>query len=257
MKKFYKILSFVCVLCLVVSTAAFTGCGKQEQPTGGSTAVSGEVELSAESENSTDDTLSAESETSAEPEAGTAETEDAGESADNKAAQTNKTDNQSNTSSNKNSSASSSSNSGNSSSSSSSNNASSSNSSSSSNTGSTSTEAPKMEELAAPSYKTGTYSGGHTTYSDGMAQDIAYSYSITLNGDGTYKYAVNFSVKMGEETYPQSQSESGTYSVNGSSITFKSSSGSTTSGTISGNTISATRYVSTQAPDAVTIKVRQ
>lgn len=104
-------------------------------------------------------------------------------------------------------------------------------------------DAPSSDSTA---FKTGTYGGTHTTTA--MGSSLTYACTITFNTDGTYTYTVKFNM-MGQ-TY--TESESGTYKVNGSSLTLYSSNG-TMSGSISGNSVSITRKVSSYSFSAATI----
>lgn len=104
-------------------------------------------------------------------------------------------------------------------------------------------DAPSSDSTA---FKTGTYGGTHTTTA--MGSSLTYACTITFNADGTYTYTVKFNM-MGQ-TY--TESESGTYKVNGSSLTLYSSNG-TMSGSISGNSVSITRKVSSYSFSAATI----
>lgn len=104
-------------------------------------------------------------------------------------------------------------------------------------------DAPSSDSTA---FKTGTYGGTHTTTA--MGSSLTYACTITFNADGTYTYTVKFNM-MGQ-TY--TESESGTYKVNGSSLTLSSSNG-TMSGSISGNSVSITRKVSSYSFSAATI----
>lgn len=104
-------------------------------------------------------------------------------------------------------------------------------------------DAPSSDSTA---FKTGTYGGTHTTTA--MGSSLTYACTITFNADGTYTYTVKFNM-MGQ-TY--TESESGTYKVNGSSLTLSSGNG-TMSGSISGNSVSITRKVSSYSFSAATI----
>lgn len=109
--------------------------------------------------------------------------------------------------------------------------------------------AEKKEDAASgdsTAFKTGTYGGTHTTTA--MGSSLTYACTITFNADGTYTYTVKFNM-MGQ-TY--TESESGTYKVNGSSLTLSSGNG-TMSGSISGNSVSITRKVSSYSFSAATI----
>ena len=109
--------------------------------------------------------------------------------------------------------------------------------------------AEKKEDAASgdsTAFKTGTYGGTHTTTA--MGSSLTYACTITFNADGTYTYTVKFNM-MGQ-TY--TESESGTYKVNGSSLTLSSGNG-TMSGSISGNSVSITRKVSSYSFSTATI----
>ena len=109
--------------------------------------------------------------------------------------------------------------------------------------------AEKKEDAASgdsTAFKTGTYGGTYTTTA--MGSSLTYACTVTFNADGTYTYTVKFNM-MGQ-TY--TESESGTYKVNGSSLTLSSGNG-TMSGSISGNSVSITRKVSSYSFSAATI----
>ena len=109
--------------------------------------------------------------------------------------------------------------------------------------------AEKKENAASgdsTAFKTGTYGGTYTTTA--MGSSLTYACTVTFNADGTYTYTVKFNM-MGQ-TY--TESESGTYKVNGSSLTLSSGNG-TMSGSISGNSVSITRKVSSYSFSAATI----
>ncbi len=95
--------------------------------------------------------------------------------------------------------------------------------------------------------KTGTYGGNYITTA--MGSSLTYAVSMNFFENGTYSYTVKFNMMGSAYT----ESESGTYTVNGSTITFVSSEGTTMNGTVSGNSISITRYVSTYAFSPATI----
>ena len=95
--------------------------------------------------------------------------------------------------------------------------------------------------------KTGTYGGNYTTTA--MGSSLTYAVSMNFFENGTYSYTVKFNMMGSAYT----ESESGTYTVNGSTITLVSSEGTTMNGTVNGNSISITRYVSTYAFSPATI----
>lgn len=96
-------------------------------------------------------------------------------------------------------------------------------------------------------FKTGTYGGTYTTTA--MGSSLTYACTITFQADGSYQYTVKFNL-MGK-TY--TESESGTYKVNGSSLTLISGKGGSMSGSVNGNSVSITRKVSSYAFSAATI----
>lgn len=101
------------------------------------------------------------------------------------------------------------------------------------------------------SFQTGTYSGSHKQ--EAMGSTLTYKYSFTFHSDNTYSYKVSFKVQG--ENY--TESESGTYSANGGSISLSSNDGKSMSGTISGRKVSITRYVSSFSFDPMTITVKK
>lgn len=238
-KRCYKLLTLGCVLCLAFSTVAFTGCGEKDAEVAAGSVVSTTVE--------TGDSLSAEAEVQAEEsqteevkteEAQTEETDTQEVTKEETKSETKEetkteTKEETKTEVKEESKAE--------------------EKPSTPSTENTETKEEVKEE--APAFQTGKYSGSHKKYVDAMGQDVKYSYSITLNEDGSYKYNVSFSVTMGGETKNVTESESGTYKVDGSSISFSGDNGSF-SGAISGNTISVNRAVSSFASDSVTIKLK-
>ena len=103
------------------------------------------------------------------------------------------------------------------------------------------------EQQGSGSIRYGTYGGTHTTTA--MGDTLTYGISLTLSENGTYSYSVQFIV-MGET---HNESESGTFTVNRSSITLTAGDGTVISGTISGSSITLTRYVSSFSFSPVTI----
>lgn len=219
MKKLYKLFALTCALCLVAATLSFTGCGKQEQTPAGSAAVSAGTEsLSAEIETGADADLSATEEVDATEETKAPEKTETPEKTDKDEGKAPEATTNS--------------------------------SSSTSDNESTTTE--KVEEPAAPSISTGTYSGSHVKNVAAMGANIYYSYSITLNDGGSYTYKVSYYSDMGgTNSETVSESESGSYTVDGNKISFSNG----TSGTWSGNSMSVTRHVSERSSSADTISV--
>lgn len=108
-------------------------------------------------------------------------------------------------------------------------------------------EKEKESEEQEGAFKTGTYGGNHTTTA--MGTTLVYGCSLTFQEDGTYSYTVTFNM-MGSS---YRESESGTYTVNGSLLTLTSSDGTVMSGSVGGNTVSITRKVSSFAFSPATI----
>lgn len=99
--------------------------------------------------------------------------------------------------------------------------------------------------------KYGNYGGTYTTTA--MGSQLKYAFTLKLNQNNSYSYSVQF--KMSGQTY--SESESGTYKVNGSNLTLTCSDGTTMSGSISSSgTISLTRKVSSFAFSPATIQFK-
>lgn len=72
--------------------------------------------------------------------------------------------------------------------------------------------------------KTGTYSA--TLSKMAMGKEVIYTCTMTLNADGTYQYTVKFNM-MGN---PYEQTENGTYTADGSALTFTAEDGTKTTG---------------------------
>ena len=97
----------------------------------------------------------------------------------------------------------------------------------------------------ASAFKTGTYGGTYSTTA--MGNPLVYACTITFNADGTYFYSVKFHV-MGSD---YNETDNGTYTINGSSITLTG--GKSMSGSISGNTVTLTGYLSSFAFSPATV----
>lgn len=117
----------------------------------------------------------------------------------------------------------------------------------------TTAKKPETTTESRPSFQTGTYSGSHKKEVAAMNTTIVYKYSITFQADNTYQYKVSFSA-MGEDV---TETESGTYSVDGTSLSMTSEDGTKTSGKIAGNKISISRVVSSFASSTDTITVKK
>lgn len=117
----------------------------------------------------------------------------------------------------------------------------------------TTAKKPETTTESRPTFQTGTYSGSHKKEVEAMNTTIVYKYSITFQADHTYQYKVSFSA-MGEDV---TETESGTYSVEGSSLSMTSEDGTKTSGKIAGNKITISRVVSSFAASTDTITVKK
>lgn len=117
----------------------------------------------------------------------------------------------------------------------------------------TTVKQPETTTESRPSFQTGTYSGSHKKEVAAMNTTIVYKYSITFRTDNTYQYKVSFNA-MGEDV---TETESGIYSVDGTSLSMTSEDGTKTSGKIAGNKISISRVVSSFASSTDTITVKK
>ncbi|MDO4355262.1 MAG: FMN-binding protein [Clostridia bacterium] len=88
------------------------------------------------------------------------------------------------------------------------------------------------DEQGESKYKTGTYAGQYTYQPGGMPMAIEYSYSLTLNGDGSYSFESSYTVSG---TAGEGLSESGTYAVKDGVLTLTASDGYVCTGTIDAN----------------------
>jgi hypothetical protein len=64
--------------------------------------------------------------------------------------------------------------------------------------------------------------------------------SVTLNEDKTFSASITFRYTQGTTVTTSTETDSGTYTISGNTVTFKSSDGSTVTGTLSGGTITVT-----------------
>lgn len=96
-------------------------------------------------------------------------------------------------------------------------------------------------------FKAGTYGGTYQTTA--MGSTLTYSCTLTFSASGTYTYNVQFYI-MGEA---HSESESGTYKQNGTTITMTSNSGSVTTARVTASGLALTRNLSSFSFFEVTV----
>ncbi len=80
------------------------------------------------------------------------------------------------------------------------------------------TQAPTEAPTEAPAFQEGTYTGSYDKFVDAMQSDIHYDIRLRLSG-GSYSYEVSISVS-GNLTYSDTESYSGSYTVNGDSLSM-------------------------------------
>lgn len=116
----------------------------------------------------------------------------------------------------------------------------------------TTTTSSKKTEAPKPAFSEGTYKGSFGKYIDAMGADVRYDVTVKFE-NGSYDYTVEITLSGGMDHHAE-EKYSGTYTVNGTSLTFT---GQLKNGTVKKDGISLTGLLSSFASEDETLTVRK